>query len=199
MGKRICDILGTLGEFWTSSMPNAPGIFFMVVRHVWSAGRFRQKERIHMKNQLSEEIRNPELIEAMAAVNRHNTEKTRGHMAAVLMNSRLLSPIQKQTVLTEKEGPSTRIKFEDIQNVEGDKYYLAFTDMDEYAKWNKDGKHDHALIMTMEDFGNILIRNINDLRGFVINPYGENISITKDLLLSLLKQREAKQNASRGN
>ena len=71
-----------------------------------------------MKNQLSEEIRNPELIEAMAAVNRHNTEKTRGHMAAVLMNSRLLSPIQKQTVLTEKEGPSTRIKFEDIQNVE---------------------------------------------------------------------------------
>lgn len=114
-----------------------------------------------MKNQLSEEIRNPELIEAMAAVNRHNTEKTRGHMAAVLMNSRLLSPIQKQTVLTEKEGPSTRIKFEDIQNVEGDKYYLAFTDMDEYAKWNKDGKHDHALIMTMEDFGNILIRNIH--------------------------------------
>lgn len=29
-----------------------------------------------------------------------------------------------------------------------------------------------ALIMTMEDFGNILIRQVNDLKGFVINPYG---------------------------
>ena len=115
------------------------------------------------------------------------------------MDARLLSPIQRQTVLTEKEGPSARIKFEDIQNTEGEKFYLAFTDMDEYAKWNEDGKHNQALIMTMEDFGNILIRHINDLRGFVINPYGENVSITKDLLLSLLKQREAKQNANRGN
>lgn len=32
----------------------------------------------------------------------------------------------------------------------------------------KDGSHDQALIMTMEDFGNILIRQVNDLKGFVI-------------------------------
>lgn len=152
-----------------------------------------------MNNQSSEEIRNPELVEAMRAMLRHDNEKTRGHMAEILMNARLLSPIQQQTVLTEKEGPSTRIKFEDIQNTEGDKYYLAFTDMDEYAKWNEDESHNRALIMTMEDFGNILIRNINDLKGFVINPYGENVSISKSLLLSLLKQREARQHASLEN
>ena len=53
--------------------------------------------------------------------------------------------------------------------------------------------------MTMEDFGNLLIRNINDLKGFVINPYGENVSISKDLLLSLLKQREAREQANRNS
>lgn len=150
-------------------------------------------------NTSSEEIRNPELIKAMRAMLQQNTEKTRSHMAAVLMESRLLSPIEQQTVLTEREGPSSRIRFEDIKNAEGDKYYLAFTDMSEYNKWNEDGSHGHALIMTMEDFGTILIRNINDLKGFVINPYGENVSISKHLLLSLLKQKEARENGEQAN
>ena len=87
----------------------------------------------------------------------------------------------------------------DIQNTEGERYYLAFTDLDEYAKWNEEANHNEALIMSLEDFGNILIRQLNDLKGFVVNPYGENVSISKDLLLSLLKQREAKMQAQRGN
>ncbi len=152
-----------------------------------------------MMNQTSEEIRNPRLIEAMQAMLRHDSEKTLGHMAEELMVSLLLAPVQRQTVLTEREGPTMRVRFEDIQNAEGDKYYLAFTDMEEYNKWNEDGTHDQALIMTMEDFGNILIRNINDLKGFVINPFGENISISKNLLLSLLKQKEAREHGPLGN
>ena len=152
-----------------------------------------------MNNRPIEEIKNPQVIEAMKDMLRHNNDKTRGKLAEALMDARLLSPILRQTVLTEKDGPSTRIKFEDIQDTKGDKYYLAFTDMDEYAKWNTDETHDQALIMTMEDFGNILIRNINDLKGFVINPFGENVSISKGLLLSLLKQREARQHAPKGN
>lgn len=152
-----------------------------------------------MSNQSSEEIKNPKLVQAMQDLKKHDNPYTRGVLAAALMDAKLLSPIQRQTLLMEKDGPTSRIKFEDIQNTEGEKFYLAFTDVDEYAKWDENGKHDQALIMTMEDFGNILIRNINDLKGFVVNPYGENVSITKDLLLSLLKQREAKQNANRGN
>ncbi len=146
-----------------------------------------------MKQQSADEVRNPELVHAIRTMMEHNTNKTRGAMAAALMEARLLSPIQSETVLLEKKGPSNRIRFEHIENTEGDKYYLAFTDMEEYSKWNEDGTHNQALIMTMEDFGNILIRQINDLKGFVINPYGENLSISKELLLSLLKQREARQ------
>lgn len=152
-----------------------------------------------MNNQSSEDIRNPKLVQAMQDLKKHDNPYTRGVLAAALMDARLLSPIQRQTIMAEKDGPTTRIKFEDIQNTEGEKFYLAFTDFDEYAKWNDDDRHNQALIMTMEDFGNILIRQINDLRGFVVNPYGENVSITKELLLSLLKQREAKQNKNREN
>lgn len=143
-----------------------------------------------MNNQSAESIRNPELVAAMRAMVKHDTQQNRSRMAAALVEAKLLSPIQTQTVLTEKEGPSTRIRFEDIRNTEGDSYYMAFTDIDEYNKWNDDEKHNQALIMTIEDFGKILIRSINDLKGFVINPYGENISISKGLLLSLLKQKK---------
>ncbi|MCD8221933.1 MAG: SseB family protein [Clostridiales bacterium] len=146
-----------------------------------------------MNKSNDQKVRNPQLVMAMRAVNNSNTASSRSRMAAELMNARLLSPIQSETVLMEKSGPSHRIRFEDITNTSGEKYYLAFTDMEEYDKWNQDGTHDRALIMTMEDFGHILIRTVNDLKGFVINPCGENISISKDLLLSLLKQREMRQ------
>lgn len=147
----------------------------------------------------SENVKNPKLVAAIQEMLKHDDFMTRSQMAAALMESRLLSPIQKQTVLTEKEGPSTWIRFESIVNSAGEKYYLAFTDMDEYSKWNEDGSHDQALIMTMQDFGNILIRQANDLKGFVINPYGENISISKKLLLSLLQQHETKMREKMGN
>ncbi len=150
-------------------------------------------------NQKSENVKNPKLVAAIQEVIKHDDFATRSHMAAALMEARLLSPIQKQTVLTENKGPSTWIRFEDITNTKGEKYYLAFTDMDEYSKWNEDGSHDQALIMTMQDFGHILIRQPNDLKGFVINPYGENISISKKLLLSLLQQHETKMREKMGN
>ena len=146
-------------------------------------------------NQNSENVKNPKLVAALQEMLKHDDYITPRQMAA----ARLLSPIQKQTVLTEKKGPSTWIRFESITNTAGEKYYLAFTDMDEYSKWNEDGSHDQALIMTMEDFGNILIRQVNDLKGFVINPYGENISISKQLLLSLLQQHETKMREKMGN
>lgn len=151
----------------------------------------------HLSNH--KEVRNPKLVAAMQAMLKHDNEQTRSQMAAELLDSRLLSPVQQQTILTEQDGPARRVRFLDIQNTEGEKYYLAFTDLDEYARWNEDEKHNEALIMTLEDFGNILIRQLNDLKGFVVNPYSENISISKDLLLSLLKQREAKRLAQRGN
>lgn len=153
----------------------------------------------HQMNPSADNITNPKLVQAMQDVVKNDNAYTRGVMAAALMNAKLLSPILRETVLMEQKGPATRIKFEDIQNTEGDRYYLAFTDMDEYNKWNEDGSHGQALIMTMEDFGNILIRNVNDLKGFVINPYGENVSISKSLLLSLLKQQENRRNGRQGN
>ena len=144
-------------------------------------------------------VKNPKLVAALQEMLKHDNYITRSQMASALMEARLLSPIRKRTLLTENKGPSTWIHFEELSNSEGDKYYMAFTDQDEYAKWNEDGSHDQALIMTMEDFGNILIRQPNDLKGFVINPYGENISISKQVLLSLLQQQELRMREKKGN
>ena len=81
-------------------------------------------------NQNSENVKNPKLVAALQEVLKHDDFLTRSHMAAALMEAHLLSPIQKQTSLTEKKGPSTWIRFESIMNTAGEKYYLAFTDME---------------------------------------------------------------------
>lgn len=143
-----------------------------------------------MANKSNTEVKNPTLIEAMRQMRRNDNEKTRGEFAAALMESRMLSPIITQTKIDEN-GPSTRVKFEELRSDRGGNYYMAFTDMDEYGKWNDDATHNHALIMTMQDFGHILLRTPSDAKGFVINPYGENITISKKVLLSLLQQHEA--------
>jgi len=149
-----------------------------------------------MNHQETKALKNPELVAAMRAMVQQEDAQARSRVAAALMHAQLLSPVQHQTVLTEQSGPVNRVKFEEIENTAGEHYYLAFTDMEEYGKWNRNGKHSQALVMTAEDFGSILIRQVNDLKGFVINPFTENISISKELLLSLLKQKEAKAKAS---
>lgn len=54
-------------------------------------------------NQNSENVKNPKLVAALQEMLKHDDFITRSQMAAALMEARLLSPIQKQTVLTEKK------------------------------------------------------------------------------------------------
>ncbi len=136
-----------------------------------------------------EKIENPELIRTMRAMRENNTASNRSRMAAALMDARLISPVKNETLMVAADGPVNRTRFEEITNTEGDRYYLAFTDFREYNKWNRDGSHRNVAVMDIEDFGDILVRTLNEVSGFVINPFGENVSITKSLLLSLLRQR----------
>ena len=65
---------------------------------------------MNKSNQSSESVKNPKLVAALQEVLKHDDFITHSQMAAALMEARLLSPIQKQTVLTEKKGPSTWIR-----------------------------------------------------------------------------------------
>ncbi len=139
------------------------------------------------------EIKNPGLIRAMRAMRENNTASNRSRMASALMDARLLSPVRSENLYVAAEGPTHRVKFEEISNTKGDRYYLAFTDFREYNKWNRDGRHRDAVVMDIEDYADILLRTLNEVSGFVINPFGENVSISKSLLLSLLRQRDEKE------
>ena len=166
--------------------------YVIVYRNASFKTNYEERDYINMNNQTAEDIKNPKLIEAIQKMRKHDNEVTRSRVAEALMEAHLLSPIVRQNVIGE-QGPSVRIRFEELRNGAGDKYYMAYTDLNEYNKWNDDSKHNHALIMTMQEFGHILIRTPNDMKGFVVNPYGENLIIPKSLLLSLLQQHEAMQ------
>ncbi len=144
-----------------------------------------------MNTSSDERVENPDLVRAMRAMIRSNTASNRSRMASALMDARLLSPVKEETLMVGAAGPSHRIRFEEIVNTKGERFYLAFTDYREYNKWNRDGSHKNALVVDIEDFGDVLVRTLNEVTGFVINPFGENVAISRELLLSLLRQREA--------
>lgn len=131
---------------------------------------------------------NPRLTAAMKAMQEHNTEETRSKVAAELMEAKLLAPIQRQTNLVSSEE---RVRFRLIQNEKKEKYYMVFSDMSQLYKWNKGLKQDTVQVM----FGDLvkLMEENPSTAGFVVNPMGENVTITKTLANSLWKQKNDKQ------
>lgn len=66
------------------------------------------------------------------------------------------------------------------------KYLMAFTDWDEYYKWNNTYKRPKGLIMTYYDY--LRVMDTMDLKGFVINPYGCNWVIDNERIEYINKQ-----------
>lgn len=66
------------------------------------------------------------------------------------------------------------------------RFLIAFTDWDEYYKWNSTCEQPQGLVMTYYDYLKIL--NLIDVMGFVINPYGCNLIIDNQRIEYINKQ-----------
>ena len=66
-------------------------------------------------------------------------------------------------------------------------FYPIFTDMEELRKWNKDEDVQTA-VLTLDDYVQMMEENPK-VQGIVINPYGANFSIERDMVEFLKVQR----------
>lgn len=140
-------------------------------------------------------VLNTRLVNAMQEMLKDNNERTRGKMVSALMGSTLLSPVIRQIAVTDeaaKQG-NARFSFTMIQNDKGEKYFMGFTDWASLNKWKKEPGQ-QVVHMEFDDFASIVLRKGSNMAGFVINAYGENVTISRDLILSLKKQKEEKNN-----
>lgn len=86
-------------------------------------------------------------------------------------------------------GEGSRIALLSIGNEQNEHFLMAFTDWDELKKW-KQNHEQRTLILSYEDYQGIIIKNESAYQGMVINPFGENIVLDRQILANTMKNKQ---------
>ncbi len=138
---------------------------------------------------INEPVENPGLVHAIRRLKSHNVSQE--EFFDDLKKSKLLCPAQMKLRQSDENGneisagEGTFVLIRHIKDKKGQKFLLAFTDWQELRKWNK--KEDQeTLVCTIADYAVIMNRSENEYAGMVINPFGENLVITHQILESAI-------------
>lgn len=83
-------------------------------------------------------------------------------------------------------GEETSITLLGIDNEQSDHFLMAFTDWDELKKW-KQNYDQQTLVLSYEDYQGIITKSGAAYQGMVINPFGENIVLDRQMLKNTRK------------
>lgn len=138
-------------------------------------------------------IRNDALLESIKAAKTEESKENTVKMLNEVVRAKLLAPISldRDPVISGEDGQvvlekDTTISFELIKASNGDIYYPVFTHGEELRKCS-DQKDQHSMIVNFEDLANMIMNQNKAVRGFVINPMGENICFTSEMIEVMIK------------
>lgn len=142
-------------------------------------------------------IRNDELLESIKKVKEDASQENTVKMLNQVVRAKLLAPVsldrdpsvegEDGQVVLEKD---TTVSFELIKAQNGDLYYPVFTHGEELRKCSAE-KNQHSMIVNFEDLANIILGQGKTVRGFVINPMGDNLCFTSEMIEGMIKDMEA--------
>ena len=130
---------------------------------------------------VNEPITNPALLKAIEDLSIDNS--TEPEFIEELQKAQFLCPVKMD--LKDEEigengeitlGKDTTISILSLDDSNGDRFLMAFTDWDELRKWD-DSSDIQTLMLTYDDYQTILGQEESTYKGAVINPYGANIVI----------------------
>ena len=129
-------------------------------------------------------VDNKKLIELIEKLKEEKSMEVQNQVISEILKSRFLCPVILESA--PKGGGKieinrdTKIQFSIIKTKEGKTFLIAFTSDEEVNKWQK-SKIQQSIIYTFEDYAAIVTNNEN-INGFVIDPKGCNIAITKEMI-----------------
>ncbi len=157
-----------------------------------------------MNKQNTQNITNPELLEAIINMQEDDCEENVNLMIDCVMEAKLITPGKidkpRNVAKTNKDGGTvmqqeTQVQFQLIENGNKEKFFPAFTDQEEKKKWvASKGKDD--VVMTFDSFAEILSDPACEIKGFVINPFGRSVAFPKQMVLSLKDQKAQRAQAA---
>lgn len=138
-------------------------------------------------------VTNPKLLCAIAEMQENNNAETQNKMIYEMMQSHFLIPAQIMPPPQQSDASGeitlkkdTLIEFSMMTSTDEKSFYSAFTDWEELKKW-KDNENQQTFILTFDDYAAMIDRN-DSAAGFVINPCGGNIIISREMIDALRRQ-----------
>lgn len=142
------------------------------------------------------------LVGAIELMKAEDTPEHRNMFINEMMNALFLAPAIVDPVPQPDESgkvalaPGSRVQFPMLSTEDGKHFFMAFTDWTELKKW-KDEENQQTFALKFEDYAGMLLRKNpqgqeSPALGFVINPYGGNIFISKEMTARLMTVKLAK-------
>jgi len=135
---------------------------------------------------INKPITNLKLVEILDEIKNNYSHQKEAEFFKELVCTKFLVPITSDS-LTECSSGETilkenvTIKFVAINDSEGNVYLPVFTDWEEIKKWNSEDNV-KTLILTFQDCKTIAMGEDNEHKGFVLNPFGQNIVFGENLI-----------------
>ncbi|OLS11382.1 enhanced serine sensitivity protein SseB [Lacticaseibacillus zeae] len=126
------------------------------------------------------QVQNPQLIHLMRLLRTDQNDETQAAFYAGLKSAKFMLPVG-----TARTGDPTVVMLTDDN---GHDYLPIFTDQANFAK---SPDHDHFAVATIADCANFLYED-RDIFGVVINPYDENMVLSRANLFYVAKPDQAK-------
>lgn len=148
------------------------------------------------------QVSNPMLVGSIELMKAEDTPEHRNMFINEMMKANFLAPtIVTPVPETDENGkavikPGSQVQFPMLTSAEGKQFFMAYTDVSELKKW-KDEEEQQTFSLTFDDYASMLLRkdrngNVSPALGFVINPYGGNIVITREMAAGLMGAKLAK-------
>lgn len=136
-------------------------------------------------------VSNPMLIGSMQVMKAEPTPEHKNMFVNEMMKAKFLAPvvITPEPELNEQGEPvigkENKIQFPMLTAPDGKNFFMAFTDKME-LKGYKDGEETYTFALTIDDYTRMILSKGSVAAGFVLNPYGDNIIIPKEMLASFV-------------
>lgn len=134
-------------------------------------------------------IKNPELVDAMDELKKKRNPDAEKKMLELLKEASFIAPISLNTSLDQVEPDAEgkrqmQASLLAVANSNGEKFFPAFTEWLEYLKWKNDPDAE-TMIITFDQYCELLLRQGVEIKGIVINPAEANITIQREKMAEL--------------
>ena len=140
-------------------------------------------------------VSNPDLIKAINKAKENPDQINSNRMLNEAVKAKYLIPIKMEStiVMDGNKGygdvEDANINFELLKANTGKIYYPVFTDLKELQKCAVD-KNQSSMVVSFDDLAALLLQPMNAIEGFVINPMGDNICFSTQMIAAMKKDME---------